>query len=125
MLTTVPRIKAAALVSPEGLPISSKLPLNTNETRIAAIISVFHTLTNYFVAEMSENKYELLVIKGSDGYLIIFEIAHDLLLLVSMDKDINIESIWPDVMRGFPPPSRGTPPKPSGDAGSAFVDDKY
>ena len=38
LLSAIPEVKAAAIVSAEGLPIASALPQGVDETRIAAIL---------------------------------------------------------------------------------------
>ncbi|MCK4369893.1 MAG: roadblock/LC7 domain-containing protein, partial [Candidatus Lokiarchaeota archaeon] len=37
LLSAIPEVKAAAIVSAEGLPIASALPQGVDETRIAAM----------------------------------------------------------------------------------------
>ncbi|MFX1496969.1 MAG: roadblock/LC7 domain-containing protein, partial [Promethearchaeota archaeon] len=37
LLAAIPEVKAAAIVSAEGLPIASALPRNVDETRLAAM----------------------------------------------------------------------------------------
>ena len=133
-LKTLPGIKAAAIVSAEGLPIALALPSDVDETRIAAMTATLFSLSEKVMIEMRRGDFDQLYIKGSDSYLLILRAGSDAILIVSADKHVRLGLILLDCRRFCEKISQGNfefddddnypysyifkPPGPPGDLGA-------
>jgi len=54
LLASIPEVKAASIVSTEGLPIASALPQGVDETRISAMNAALHSLSKMLTIEMRQ-----------------------------------------------------------------------
>ncbi|MFX1281700.1 MAG: roadblock/LC7 domain-containing protein [Promethearchaeota archaeon] len=91
-----PNIKIVALFSPEGLLIDTILPQGVDETSMAAMVASFLSLAERSIIEMRRGDFEVLYMKGTDGYLImipIFEHDIDLIIVFSTSRDIDLRII--------------------------------
>ncbi len=86
LLPSIPEVKAAAIVSKEGLPIASVLPQGADETRIAAITAALLSLAVCSIMEMEKGEFDQLYVKGTDGYLLVLEAGANAILIVSTTK---------------------------------------
>jgi len=125
LLASIPEVKAAAIVSAEGLPIASALPQGVDETRISAMTAALLSLAERTVIEMKKGEFEQLYVKGSDGYLLLLQAGPNAVLIVSTTKDVRLGLIFLDTKRKFgndifPTPYPYIPPGPPG-AGSVAV----
>lgn len=101
VLAAIPEVKAAAIVSAEGLPIASALPRDIDGTRIAAVTAALLSLSERAIVEINRGDFDQLYIKGSDGYLLILQINPNSVLIVSADKDVRLGLIFSDLRRSF------------------------
>jgi predicted regulator of Ras-like GTPase activity (Roadblock/LC7/MglB family) len=99
LLAAIPEVKAAAIVSAEGLPIASALPRDVDETRIAAMTAALLSLSERAIIEMQKGDFDQLYIKGSDGYLLVLQAGPNAVLTVSADKDVRLGLILLDCKR--------------------------
>ena len=99
LLSAIPEIKSAAIVSAEGLPIASALPQGIDETRIAAMTAALLSLSERAVIEMSKGEFEQLYIKGNEGYLLVQSAGPNAVLTVSTTKDVRLGLIFLDTRR--------------------------
>lgn len=125
LLASIPEVKAASIVSTEGLPIASALPQGVDETRISAMNAALLSLAKMLAIEMEQGEFEQLYVKGSDGYLLVLPAGHNAILSVSTTKDVRLGLIFLDTKRKFdndifPTPYPYIPPGPPG-AGSVAV----
>jgi hypothetical protein len=90
LLAAIPEVKAAAIVSAEGLPIASALPRDVDETRIAAMTAALLSLSERAIIEMQKGDFDQLYIRGSDGYLLVLQAGPNAVLTVSADKDVRL-----------------------------------
>jgi len=133
ILAGIPEVKAAAIVSTEGLPIALAFPREVDETRIAAMTTALLSLSERAIIEMKKGDLDQLYIKGSDGYLLILQAGPNAALVVSADKDVRLGLILLDCRRvcekiaqrnfndgdedRYPYPFIFKPPEPPGDLG--------
>jgi len=89
-LKSMSEIKAAAVVSSEGLPIISYLPTSINEIKISAITATLLSLAEKCVIEMKRGIFEQLVIRGSDGYFIVQQAGNYVVLAVNTTNDAKL-----------------------------------
>ncbi|MHA1689345.1 MAG: roadblock/LC7 domain-containing protein [Promethearchaeota archaeon] len=97
--TGIPEIISAAIVSVEGLPIASALPNDVDETRIAAMTAALLSLAERAVHEMKKGEFEQLLVKGSDGYLLVLAAGMNAVLTVSTTSDVKLGLIFLDCRR--------------------------
>jgi len=99
LLSAIPEVKAAAIVSVEGLPIASALPQGIDETRIAAMTAALLSLAERAIQEMRKGDFEQVYVKGSDGYLLVLSVGQNAVLTVSTTKDVRLGLIFLDCKR--------------------------
>jgi len=99
LLSAIPEVKAAAIVSVEGLPIASALPQGIDETRIAAMTAALLSLAERAIQEMRKGDFEQVYVKGSDGYLLVLAAGLNAVLTVSTTKDVRLVLIFLDCKR--------------------------
>ncbi len=99
LLAAIPEVKAAAIVSAEGLPIASALPQGVDETRIAAMTAALLSLSERAVIEMEKGEFDQLYVKGTDGYLLVLQAGPNAVLTVSTTKDVRLGLIFLDCRR--------------------------
>jgi len=99
LLGAIPEVKAAAIVSAEGLPIASALPQGVDETRFAAMTAALLSLSEKAIIEMNKGDFDQLYVKGSDGYLLILQAGPNAVLTVSTSKDVRLGLILLDCRR--------------------------
>ena len=99
LLTAIPEVKAAAIVSAEGLPIASALPQGVDETRIAAMTAALLSLAERSVIEMTMGEFDQLYVKGTLGYLLVLQAGPNAVLTVSTTKEVRLGLIFLDCKR--------------------------
>ena len=99
LLTAIPEVKAAAIVSVEGLPIASALPQGVDETRIAAMTAALLSLAERAALELNKGEFEQVYVKGSSGYLLVLSAGQNAVLTVSTTKDVRLGLIFLDCRR--------------------------
>ena len=91
LLGAIPEVKAAVLVSTEGLPIASALPPGVDETRIAAMTAALLSLSEKAIYEMKKGDFDQMYIKSSEGYLLILPAGPNAVLAVSTTQDMRLD----------------------------------
>ena len=98
-LAAIPEVKAASIVSVEGLPIASALPHDVDETRIAAMTAALLSLAERAVIEMSKGDFVQLFVRGTKGYLLVLAAGINAVLTVSTTEDVRLGLIFLDAKR--------------------------
>ena len=138
LLGAIPEVTSALIVSTEGLPIAYALPQDIDETKMAAMISALHSLSERATIEMGKGDFDQLYIKGSEGYLLVMQAGPNAVMAVSTTKDVRLGLILLDCRRPceiiarklgdfddddnddrYPYPYILKPPEPPGDLGVA------
>ena len=99
LLSAIPEVKAAAIVSVEGLPIASALPQGVDETRIAAMTAALLSLAERAALELNKGEFEQVYVKGTSGYLLVLSAGQNAVLTVSTTKDVRLGLIFLDCRR--------------------------
>ncbi|MBY8982970.1 MAG: roadblock/LC7 domain-containing protein [Candidatus Lokiarchaeota archaeon] len=99
LLASIPEVKSAAIVSVEGLPIASALPQGVDETRIAAMTAAILSLGERAAHEMKKGDLEQIMVKGSDGVLLVLAAGSNAVLTVSTTKEVRLGLIFLDCKR--------------------------
>jgi uncharacterized protein len=77
LVTNVPDIEGAALVSTDGLVMSSVLPSGTDEDRVSAMAAALLSLGERTAQELTRGELEQVYVKGSNGYVILMQAGTD------------------------------------------------
>jgi len=99
LLAAIPEVKAAAIVSAEGLPIASALPQGVDETKIAAMTAALLSLAERSVMEMEKGMLDQIYVKGTDGYLLALQCGPKAILTISTTNDVRLGLIFLDCKR--------------------------
>lgn len=99
LLAAIPEVTAAAIVSVEGLPISSAVSQDVDETRIAAMTAAILSLAERAIHEMNKGDFENILVKGTEGYLLVLQAGRNAVLTVSTTSDIRLGLILLDAKR--------------------------
>jgi predicted regulator of Ras-like GTPase activity (Roadblock/LC7/MglB family) len=119
LLDAIPEVKAAVIVSTEGLPLASALPKGVDETRIAAMTAALLSLSERAILEMNQSDFDQLTIKGSSGYLLIFQAGPGTVLLISTTQDVRLDHYFRSGLTRF----LQHPPGDPGNAGASGLVD--
>ena len=123
LLGANPGVKSAAIVSTEGLPITSALPYGVDETKIAAMIAALLSLSKMAIIQMKKGDFDQMYIKGSEGYILVMQVGSNAVLAVFATKDVRLGKFArfgysdddDDGEDYLPYPYIFTPPKPPDD----------
>ena len=77
LVNNVPDIEGAALVSTDGLVMSSVLPGGTDEDRVSAMAAALLSLGERTAQELTRGELEQVYVKGSNGYVILMQAGTD------------------------------------------------
>ena len=83
-------VKAAAIITTEGLPIISTFPNYMNEGEIAATTATLLSLAQRAISEMEGGSFDELFIKAKEGYLILLRLGINAVLMVSTTLDAQL-----------------------------------
>ncbi len=96
-----PDLEALAVVSLDGLPISSLLPEGAEEDRIAALSATILSLGERASEELKKGKLEQTYVKGADGYILVTGIKDLAALLVVTDKSAKLGMVMLSIKKGI------------------------
>lgn len=82
-----PDVEGAVLVSTDGLPLASALAAHSDEDRVAAMGAAALSMGSRIVGELQRGSLEQVLIKGGEGYVILVQAGHDVVLeVISTDE---------------------------------------
>ena len=85
-----PAVEGLALVSWEGLMISSALHSNVDESLVAAMASTLQGLGEQAVVEFQRGKMEAVFVRGKEGYILIGGVGKTGVLMVLARPDAKL-----------------------------------
>ena len=97
--TNTPDVQAAAVVDNDGLMIASALPQDTDEDSVAAMSAAMLGLAERISGELDRGAFELVSLRGEDGYVILGRCGPDAVLSVLADKGAKLGLIFLDTAR--------------------------
>lgn len=89
LITSVPEIEAAAVVSIEGFPIVSALPEGIDDAKISAMTAAILSLGEVAVQERNMGDLEVTFIEGEDGFIITRNAGKNAALIISTNPNIT------------------------------------
>lgn len=94
-----PDIEASALVSEDGLMIASALPQHVEEVRVAGMSSTLLSLGMRATTELGRGSLEQVLIRGSNGYVVMVKAKSGTMLLSLTTKEAKLGLIFLDMSR--------------------------
>ena len=94
LLHIMPEVRAAAILSQEGLPLASALPDDVDETHIAALTATILCMAKRASLNLRAGCLKQIYIKCSDRNLLILPAGRNAVLTVSTTKNVNIGQIF-------------------------------
>lgn len=96
---SIPEIEACAIVSVEGLPITSALPTDVDEAKVAAMTAAMLTLGEKASMELGKGELKQVIIEGHEGWLIVIQAGLNACLTVSTTKQAKLGLLFLDMKR--------------------------
>lgn len=94
-----PDVEASAIVSVDGLPISSVLPQEVEEDRVSAMSAAMLSLGERIASELGRGVLEQVYIKGQNGYVLLMSIGEEAVLTAMARKEAKLGLILLDMRR--------------------------
>lgn len=94
-----PDIEAAAVVDHDGLMMASSLPQDVEDESVAAMSAALLGLSERINEELNRGDFEMVMIRGSDGYVVLAQCGPDAVLTVLTSKRAKLGLIFLDVKR--------------------------
>ena len=94
-----PDIEATAIVSEDGLSIATYLPQEVEEDRISAMSAVMLSLGKRIADELKLGSLEQVYIKGKNGYVILYSIGDEAVLMALARLQAKLGLIFLDLRR--------------------------
>ncbi|MCP4761015.1 MAG: hypothetical protein GY870_04480 [archaeon] len=99
LMASISEIKGAAIVSVEGLPITSALSIQQDETRVAAMTAAILSLGERAAQELDTGEFEHIIIRGGDGHILVRAAGMNAVLTVITSKEIKLGLVFLDCKR--------------------------
>jgi len=80
LVTNTPDFEGAAVVSVDGLVLSSVLPAGTDEDRVSAMAAALLSLGERSSEELQRGTLEQVYVKGSTGYIVLMQVGTEAVL---------------------------------------------
>jgi len=94
LLEAIPEVKAAAIISRSGFIIASTFSQGVYEMGVGGMTVAFFYLAERVVMEMRKGEFDQILVKGTEGYIIVTQAGFDALLITSLS---DIRGIFFDV----------------------------
>jgi hypothetical protein len=92
-------VEASAIVSADGLIISSRLPPGIEEDRIAAMTAAMLGLGEKTAQEMGRGGFNQVFVRGPKGYVVIMSAGQDAVLTVVTNEDVKLGLLFIEMKR--------------------------
>ncbi|MCK5881807.1 MAG: roadblock/LC7 domain-containing protein [Sinobacterium sp.] len=94
-------IEASAIISTDGLIISALLPGDVDEDRVGAMSAAMLSLGDRAALELKRGELEQVLVKGSNGYILMTYVGSDAVLTVMTRSSAKLGLIFLDVNRSI------------------------
>lgn len=98
-VSSTSEVQGAALVSPDGLPLASSLPMNMDEERTAAMSAAMLSLGERIGQELSRGAIDRIHVEGDKGYGILIGCGEDAVLLVLASQVAKLGLLMLEIKR--------------------------
>ncbi|WP_022670120.1 roadblock/LC7 domain-containing protein [Hippea alviniae] len=90
-------IEGAALVTADGLMISSYLPSDMDEDRVSAMSAALLSLSERAVEELEKGIPQQVTIKGDKGYIVITSAGEEAVLMVITNDKVKLGLLYMEI----------------------------
>lgn len=99
LVNNTPDVEGAALVSVDGLVVSSALAAGTDEDRVSAMAAALLSLGTRTTEELARGNLEQMYIKGSRGYIVLMSAGGEHVLEVIAGSNAKLGMVLLDSKR--------------------------
>ena len=82
LVANSPEIEGASLVTLDGLPLASTLPINMDEERVAAMAATILSIGERIGNELQKGNVGRIFVESSEGYCVLTNCGEDAVMLV-------------------------------------------
>jgi len=97
--TSTPDIEGSAVITNDGLIITSHLPASMEEERVAAMAAAMLSLGDRTAGELQRGALEQVYVQGDEGYVLLRRATSEALVLVLTTKRAKLGLVFLDVGR--------------------------
>lgn len=97
--TNTPDVEAAAVIDNDGLVIASAMPQDIDDDSVAAMSAALLGLSERIAQELSRGGFELVMLRGDDGYSVLVRCGPEAVLTVLAAKRAKLGLIFLDIQR--------------------------
>ncbi len=97
--TSTPDIEGSAVITNDGLIITSHLPASMEEERVAAMAAAMLSLGDRTADELRRGELEQVYVQGGQGYVLLRRATSEALVLVLTTKKAKLGLVFLDVGR--------------------------
>lgn len=94
---TTTDIDASAIFSTDGLILASEIPKDVEKYRVAAMAAATLSVGGRISQELKKGTLEQILIKGSNGYIMMVGVGDEILLTAFTKKNEKINAISPSM----------------------------
>lgn len=99
LVNTTPDLEGAAMVTLDGLPLSSALPSGADEDRVSAMAAAVLSLGERTAKELQRGTLEQVYVKGNDGYVILMQAGPEAVLQAIVGPAAKLGMVLLDMKR--------------------------
>jgi predicted regulator of Ras-like GTPase activity (Roadblock/LC7/MglB family) len=97
--TVSAEVIASAVISTDGLVMSSVLPQDIDGDRLGAMSAAMLSLGDRAVQELGRGNLEQIIVKGREGYIVLIHAGHEAVLAVMTSQTARLGLIFLEVKR--------------------------
>ena len=97
--STTPDVEAAAVIDNDGLVMASALPADVDDDSVAAMSAALLGIGERITGELKRGSFELVMVRGDQGYLILARCGPDAVLALMATKSAKLGLIFLDATR--------------------------
>ena len=99
LASNTPDLEASAVIDNDGLMIASALGRDVDDEAVAAMSAALLGIGERIVRELKRGDFEMVMTRGSDGYIILVRCGRDAVLSVLTSSGAKIGLVFLDVKR--------------------------
>lgn len=99
LVANTPDVEGAAVVSTDGLVLSSVLPAGTDEDRVSAMAAALLSLGERTSAELARGDLEQVYVRGANGYILLMRAGEESVLEAIAGPSAKLGMVLLDMKR--------------------------
>lgn len=99
LVNNTPDLEGAAVVSVDGLVLTSVLPAGTDEDRVSAMAAALLSLGERSSRELQRGTLEQVYVKGSSGYVVLMQAGNEAVLQAIAGPSAKLGMVFLDMKR--------------------------